>query len=1302
MSWTAISSRCRLLALAATGVLLWSDAICTLAIAQVQLLPAGSAQMARILTIQDPFGDSEFSEVQLVDSADDAAAAISEQTAVEGEEVDSEAAKAEARKKARLDQIKKTKFDRRPSTILNLWAGQGKPKPAKEVEDSPAVNSDDQDAETAEQPEPTEEEIEKAAFAALLVELSNAVTLGKWEQVGEFLKDENSFNKEESLLIYRQILQQLSSDVGMDFSRVVGLSDEMQSFMQSMMNNRRNNPAQQFAEKHTVNFADIIAMIQVAPQELEDKDIQTLAGLLQRTLGEGSQLEDFVSSLKAGGTELMSPDQAALLLSSAGCDEFTPDFLSPIEQATEAKNAKVLNLWAQHFLAMFAKETKESFREQAWDVTLDVLALKEIDEQQRSEALTRAVSLAPKLRDDLGQAWLQESFTIYPERGKEILAAIGTATAQRLAQTPQDGQQRLRNLQLQHAAVQALMETDPTIDQQWIAILNLLASNWLQEANVSYQYSQANRYGPGMRRDQYGNIYYVDPSEESADGAPMLRMGQITPVEPSDVLATAPEGVWFDSIQSSIQPQYTMTLCRLWLKLNEDAKAFPFIESLSVTHPETARELAEEFLRVWTKNHNPNQESQRTNYYMFMYGYETKADKIPLTRSKQERNLKELSEWVLRLRELPISEQIDENLLVRAFMTCHSVAEVYDTNDIEKIFGNWDGIDAGTMAALIQAMRGNLAGLWRDPNVQRDSGTKRKKADIEAEVKRGYSVARTVLDRSLQTYPGNWQLLLAKACLMHDENDFIQDVSPSSEFSERRAAAFQVFSAAADSYVEKAAELAEREQTNDAFDYWFYAALGATDLAGISEKNQLAPAEIDRILTCMNRLQGEVGKRHQDRFANSLFNRMSAVSPSCKVRYLEAGFKLVGDNPLADEAKQVHDYYKDLVTELELVVRLDGDSRVGSDEPFGCFVDLRHTKELERESGGFAKYLQNQTNAYYSYNYGRPTENYRDKFQDAAIAALQEQFDVLSVTFNHADVKSRATGNDGWRVTPYAYLLLKARGPEVDKIPALRLDLDFLDTSGYVVLPVSSAPLAIDAAEEKANAAASDFKVVQVLDERQSQDGKLIVETKVTAKGLVPSLKTLFDTKQEGFELTDVEDSGVSVVEFDKEAVEPIILSERTFTLKYSPSDPGGITPTRFAFASPVVDVSEINFQRYVDADLEEVEAVVALVEEYGSPMRAWIIGGLCTLAGLTILIGAVVMLRRGAASRVIETPQAQIELTPFSLLSRLKATYADDSIPADRRNRLREDIVQVEQHYFAEANGNAKPDLLEIARRWT
>ncbi len=1186
---------------------------------------------------------------------------------------------------------------------------------------------------------------EKKQFEELLKGITESVTLGEWDRFREMiaLSDRvgDRLSKEESQAIYNRMIEQLGAQAGMDFSQAEGLSKEMQQFMQQMMGDQRNNPGLRYAEKNSLNFADMAAIIRSAPEELKDEQVIKLANLLRMTLNIGNQLQDFVSTLKSEGDKLLPKQKAALLLSSAAQDEFTVDFLPTKQEAIESKNRQALNLLSRHFLALYKKDSKESFREEAWQTTLAALeipslpneaaesteatsepakvltkeekeakeqlgirvAKRKADEQDRTQALTRAVSLAPQLREELGKTWLEESFTKFPERGQEIMAKIGTATAQLLAQSPQDEANRTRNLELQYKAVTQFFATEPKLDGNWIGILNLLATNWLQEAQVSRDYSRDSQYGPSMRRDGYGNIYYGNSYDEEEDfgNSRSMRMGQITAVKINKILETAPSARWLEAIDKSILPQFNMSLCRLWLKVNEDAKAFPYIEQLATTHPNTARELADEFLKVWTSNHNPNETRQRTNYYMFMYGYEQKADKIPLTRSKQDRNLKELASWVKRLQALPLNSELDEELLVKAFMTCHSVAEVYDIEDIELVFGAWGSIESGTMASLIQKMRANLSGTWREPNVQRDAKTKRKKSDIQAEVVRGYSVAKRVLDKAIEQYPGDWQLLLAKACIMHDENDYLQEVAPSSEFSTRRQAAFGVFAEASQAYLKQAPELPERKQKNDVFENWFYAALGATDLKGISEKNRPADEQITEIATAMNSLTGEIGTRHRDRFANALFTRMSAVSPSCKFRYVEAGFKLVGDNPQAEEARKVYNYYKDLVTELQLVTRVDGDTRIGHEEPFGVYVDLRHTVQLERESGGFTKYLQNQNNAMYSFNYGRPTENYRDKFSDAAKLALQEHFDVLSVTFNHSETKSIAGEPSGWRITPYAYLLLKARGPEVDKLPSLKMDLDFMDTSGHVVLPIASSPIPIDATARKSSSGPSNIKMVQLLDERQSVGGKLIVETKVTARGLVPPREDVLNTSVKGFELADVKDSGVSVIEFDKESAKPIVLSERTWTLKYASADPSGKAPESFAFPEPLLETTDLTYQRYVDADLQEVEASVALVEKYGTNRRAWYVGSLFAVAGIVILLGGAIALRRlsSRSSKTVSAPQPVT--TPFSLLSHLQGIAREEELPSEKKTRLREDIAVLEHFYFAESNGRGEPDLVAIASRW-
>ena len=103
--------------------------------------------------------------------------------------------------------------------------------------------------------------------------------------------------------------------------------------------------------------------------------------------------------------------------------------------------------------------------------------------------------------------------------------------------------------------------------------------------------------------------------------------------------------------------------------------------------PESRAALVDEFLRVWTRNHNPNVQRDMTDPYMFMYGFDQRASGIPLTRSKQERSLAALAEWVPKLRALPIAGGLDEQLLANAFMASHSNAEVYRLETMQRVFG---------------------------------------------------------------------------------------------------------------------------------------------------------------------------------------------------------------------------------------------------------------------------------------------------------------------------------------------------------------------------------------------------------------------------------------------------------------------------------------------------------------------------------------------------------------------------------------------------------------------------------------
>ncbi|MGL4551251.1 MAG: hypothetical protein ACRC33_08685, partial [Gemmataceae bacterium] len=744
---------------------------------------------------------------------------------------------------------------------------------------------------------------------------------------------------------------------------------------------------------------------------------------------------------------------------------------------------------------------------------------------------------------------------------------------------------------LMKTAVEALVKSSPARAKEWGDTLTLLAACWSREAGITQQFAEGSG-AARMRRDRYGNLFwYDDPFMEQRRG---MNPNQPQPISVVDCLSVSPSPVWMAHVHEDLRPKMRIALCNLHLKADEEDKAFPYVEQLAATHPRQARELANEFLRVWTRNHDPNAARAYTNPYMWMYGFEQRADGIPLTRSKQERNLTELAGWVTRLKKLPLGE-LDEEVLSKAFTACHSTAEVYKAEAIEKVFGPIGGLKPRVLAGLAQTMRENLAGVWRRPEPQNDKKTRRKTKDIQQEVRRGYAVARETVEGALRKFPDDWALALARAAILHDEVNFLQELEPNASYAANRAAAYEEFARAAKRYAAVVKGLPEEDQSTRVYEQWLYASLGAVDLAQVNEEKVPDGRQPALARAAILALPGELAGKHMDRFANLMFTRLSSVRPQVKYRYLKASFEVVGDHKDAAEAKKVFDYYNDLTGEIKLEAKIDGPAAVGHKQPFGVYVSLRHTRDIEREAGGFGRYLQNQnTGTGFSWNYGRPTADYRDRFQTAATEAMKEHFDVLSVTFETDKVTSRAAEEYGWRVTPYAYLLLRARGPRVDRLPPMRMDLDFLDTSCYAVLPIESAAVPLDATAEKGEARpVQKLEVTQTLDERQAAEGKLILEVKATGQGLVPDLGRVLTLEPEGFEVTKVDDQGVSVSKFDQESDKVTVVSERLWSVTLRGRSDLAALPTKFSFGKPKAEDAVAHYHRYADADLAKADPVV-------------------------------------------------------------------------------------------------------------
>jgi hypothetical protein len=1201
----------------------------------------------------------------------------------------------------RMTRLKQLTFDRRPSSILKAWA------PSPKDPDRPRGPSKD----------PKEEALDKEIQA-----FQKSVTIGDWPAVKKYLA---TLPDEEAIAAYRHLLQNLQQRPGMN----AGMPDSMPGGPSMMMPG-----AQQFAERNSFNADDILglaaaapsgtnvalfspraalggtaAVLAAAPAGLDKDSLTGLAGTLRAAIAGGTLPEVAVARLrtdaeKPAGQSVFTRRQVAKLVIGAGHAEYAGDFLPTPEQAQNDADLEALNLLALHFLALHAKESESGNLERAWAAVQAILASPVGPREQREEGLLRAVELAPRLKDELGQNWLNASFTANPERGMHILATVGTLVSQGITSKPHSPDARLNALKLMKTAVESLMKAAPERAKAWRPTLTLLAAGWLREAEFSQRFDTSAGGGSQLRRDIYGNIYFANTDED-----PMVRMmmqqrpDMPRPVKVSDVIREAPNAEWVKAVDDSLRPKLAEAVARLHLKSNEEDNAFPLIEQLAPAQPGVAKELVKEFLRVWTRNHDPNASRNENRYSWYFFAFEQRAESIPLTRSKQERNLNELAAWVAKIKKLPAGAgDLDDEMTVKAFTACHSSAEVYRTESIEAVFGPLGGLKPRTLAGLADQMRSNLAGLWKDPAQQQQKKTNRKKKDIEAEVLRGYEVARGVIADGLNRFPDHWALLAAQAGLMHDEVNYRQELSKSSDFSRQRSEAFQAYRQAAGQYAKAVVGIPENEQTTSLYEQWFAAALGAVDLGMITEEKQPDWTQPPLIRTAILALPGELAEKHLGKFANNLFIKMSGAKPQVKFNYLKAGFAIVGDHEQAAEAKKVFDYYKDLVTEIKLQAIVDGSTRVGHDRPFGLFVNLHHTRDIERESGGFGRYLQNQNSMYYAYNYGRPTADYRDRFESAARSALKEQFEILSVTFQDEKVHSRAAAEFGWRFTPYAYILLKPRGPQVDKVPPLRIDLDFLDTSGYVVMPVESPAVPIDARDPSGDSRPVEkLTVTQILDERQSDKGTLLLEIKAVGVGLIPPLDELCTLNAEGFEIVKTDDQGVGVKKFEEDFDRNAIVSERTWLLTLKGREGQAELPKSFHFAKVKLPAKEVVYQRYSDADLVAVGEELALDQTYGTTGNRWLwVAVVVGIAGFAVVGVLIFSLTR--------RPKVQADslllgrLDPFMAAAILREVRDRPGVSPAERAAIDQDLAAIEEYHFsAERNGSPEPELKRIVERW-
>ena len=454
------------------------------------------------------------------------------------------------------------------------------PEPDAAGSDAAAAEAEAEDARRK-----AEEEARKATEEAKAIQremrlLRRDVTLGRWDDVGAYL---GGLSEKEAEAGYAHMLQSLVQGP-------------------QVMPQDISPQGRQFLERNQFSPADVLGLASAAPRERTKEDLALLGQLLRQALDSGHQLGAFLREVRPHldeeGFALGRRELARVLVAAnepLGLDGLLPS----LDEAVAEDDREALNLLARFCLARSAEEGKTTWLEQAWHATQAALAAGDIDLETKREALTRAVDIAPRIAEALGQTWLDQSFTERPERGMEILATIGGEASQAMSRQPMDADPRLRLLKLQTTAAKALLAAAPELAAEWGEELSLLAMNWLREAQTSYQFDDSTSRGPRMQRDAYGNVFWYDMGFNR-------RGGMLAPIRTGDLLEIRPDEPWLEHVDATLRPQLAMLYAQLLLKVGEEAEAFPYIEALAASDPRPAKELVDEFLRVWATNHNPN------------------------------------------------------------------------------------------------------------------------------------------------------------------------------------------------------------------------------------------------------------------------------------------------------------------------------------------------------------------------------------------------------------------------------------------------------------------------------------------------------------------------------------------------------------------------------------------------------------------------------------------------------------------------------------------------------------------------
>lgn len=1052
---------------------------------------------------------------------------------------------------------------------------------------------------------------------------------------------------------------------------------------------------------------EILAISEAAPGEITDWQLDVLAKLLKASATKSSTgpLLDRIRE----GTTWFGGDEArrartARFLSKAGLSVEAYDYLPPLDAARATGDAEAIVDHARYHAAraeaLGASPEAQTHRRTAWELFCEVTLLDDADFELRRSSLQRAIDLLPTIPPAPATGWLRDIFAS-PSLAPAALEAVALK-AMSIKDQKMDVADRAQAILTMKDAVDTLMsEEDVDIEQIRVPLRML-------------------------------TLALISAAEETIEKrAPEQGVASETTL----LLRALPSERWREVIEPSLAVRAYQAFIGIALVADDTDLALDLLAQGVQRAPNQSVEMADEFLRLWMLRLNPPRRPNQ-NQYIFYFGM-VRQPSAPLTRGRQRRNLERLERLLDTLDTIGADGRSLERV-VDAFAACHGRAEAYQRRGVVEILGPIEEIAPGVASRLADAMRSGLNGDWRSREVQRDEGSQRNQSEIDALVEEGYGLALELIDSAIAHEPESWQYALTRTALSYDLMQFRGERDQdAAAYNDARAELFRSFANAAKQY-RGALTRGEIRADPSVYLTWFGIALGSSDLSSLTADDLLTEGaeneeQLELLRHEMLAMEPQDAELHIGDFARYVVDALPSLLPEVKPGVVRRAVEVVGDHPAGAPLRRTLDIYEDLVSdEIQLRLSIDGSDRVGT-KPFGAVLSIRYAASIEREIGGFSQYLQNNV---YTYVNGRyQTLNLRDRLEKAIERQFGGQVELVQLGFFHSMNPAepvRVEGRQGWEEKPIAYLVCRATDESTDHLPALQMDLNLMDASGPVVLPVRSNTVLIDAVDREDGPVrvARDLVVNQTLDMRALESGEkdrtVTLEVTAVGRGVVPSIRDALvglDTPIDGFEIEGISEEPVTVAnvqpaawsawyasgsdEDDDTYVKPDedglfrLTTSKTWKITYKPA--GGAIGAAFRLPTLAAGVEgEISTERYADMDLVKVTAASTPVSPGGTPWMR-----IATVGFLVLLIGAVaftLVLRRASGPHDadeldLHRPERLTPLTVMAALQRIDREYGGRLATAERQS-LRSDIEEIERAYFAEDRA-PEGDIEATLDRW-